>query len=73
MLVAGTSPTFWKTDMGRVKDLLMDVEEKVWDALQAGASDEDDIMGYVLLFYPEVTLETIRDAIRTVYAAMTKV
>jgi len=59
--------------MGRVKDLLMDVEEKVWDALQAGASDEDDIMGYVLLFYPEVTLETIRDAIRTVYAAMTKV
>ena len=54
--------------MGKVKELLMDLEEKVWEALQAGASTPEDVLGYVRLFIPVATLECVQDAIRAVYA-----
>ena len=54
--------------MGKVKELLMDLEEKVWEALQAGASTPEDILGYVRLDIPFATLESVQDAIRTIYA-----
>ena len=54
--------------MGKMKELLMDVEEKVWEALQIGASTNEDVLGYVRLFVPNADLENIQDAIRTVYA-----
>lgn len=54
--------------MGKMKELLMDVEEKVWEALQIGASTNEDVLGYVRLFIPNADLENVQDAIRTVYA-----
>lgn len=54
--------------MGKTKELLMDIEEKVWEALQIGASTNEDVLGYVRLFIPNADLENVQDAIRTVYA-----
>jgi len=54
--------------MGKVKELLIDLEEKVWEALQVGASTPEDVLGYVRLDIPFVTLESVQDAIRTIYA-----
>lgn len=55
--------------MGMMKDFLMEIQELVWDALEAGAKTDDEVYSYVLGFVkPEyVSLETVQ-AITKQYA-----
>ena len=46
--------------MSRMKDLLMTIEELVYDAIEAGAKTDEDIFAYVNQYVP-VELEMIQN------------
>ena len=46
--------------MSRMKDLLMTIEELVYDAIEAGAKTDEDVLAWVNMYVP-AELETIQD------------
>lgn len=49
--------------MGMMKDLYIEIQELVWDAIEAGAKTDEDVYGYVLGFVKSefISLETIKE------------
>lgn len=37
--------------MSKIKDYLMDIEEKIFDAVECGAKTDDEIYAYVSMFF----------------------
>lgn len=52
--------------MGMMKDYLMTLEELAWDAIEAGASTDEEICAYMRNWYP-VELETVKEITRQMY------
>jgi len=50
--------------MSRIKEYLMDVEEKIVDAIDLGAKTDDDICGYVNMFV-SVSRKDVSNIVRT--------
>lgn len=47
--------------MGRYKDVLIGIQELVWNAIETGARDEDAIYAYVYMHEPMATEELVHD------------
>ena len=46
--------------MGRMKDLLIGIQELAWTAYELGARDEDTIYAYVYQYEPRATEEMVK-------------
>jgi hypothetical protein len=51
--------------MSKIKDYLMDIEEKIFDAVECGAKTDDEIYAYVSMFFT-ASRRDVSDVVRMI-------
>lgn len=57
--------------MGRMKELLMDLEEKAWEAIECGMQTREEILMYVRNYF-DTDMETIDDILDSICDSMSQ-
>lgn len=56
--------------MSAMKDFLLDIQELVVDAMQAGATTQNDLFAYVQMYEPRATEECVIYATEQIFAEL---